>query len=87
MRRVEAPTGKSGSSSVGRPGYLRSLGRLFRSWICHLERGPVFGDQGTSHVDIRLVQKQLGHRSIQTTQICAGALSEDAASAVENLPQ
>jgi site-specific recombinase XerD len=36
---------------------------------------------------MRLVQKQLGHRSIQTTQIYADVLSEDAALAVQNLPQ
>ena len=35
----------------------------------------------------RLVQKQLGHRSIQTTQIYADVLNEDAVLAVENLPQ
>lgn len=40
-----------------------------------------------SNYNLRLVQKQLGHRSIQTTQIYADVLSEDAAAAVENLPQ
>ena len=40
-----------------------------------------------SNYNLRLVQKQLGHRSIQTTQIYADVLSEDAAVAVENLPQ
>jgi len=40
-----------------------------------------------SNFNLRLVQKQLGHRSIQTTQIYADVLSEDAAVAVENLPQ
>jgi len=40
-----------------------------------------------SSFNLRLVQKQLGHRSIQTTQIYADILSEDAALAVENLPQ
>jgi len=40
-----------------------------------------------SNFNLRLVQKQLGHRSIQTTQIYADILSEDAAVAVENLPQ
>jgi len=40
-----------------------------------------------SDYNIRLVQKQLGHRSIQTTQIYADVLSEDAALAVEKLPQ
>jgi len=40
-----------------------------------------------SNFNLRLVQKQLGHRSIQTTQIYADVLSEDAALAVENLPQ
>jgi len=33
------------------------------------------------------VQKQLGHSSIQTTQIYADVLSEDAAIAVDRLPQ
>jgi len=40
-----------------------------------------------SKYNIRLVQKQLGHRSIQTTQIYADVLSEDAALAVNGLPQ
>ena len=40
-----------------------------------------------SRYNIRLVQKQLGHRSIQTTQIYADVLSEDAAVAVDRLPQ
>ena len=40
-----------------------------------------------SSFNLRLVQKQLGHRSIQTTQIYADVLSEDAAIAVDNLPQ
>ena len=40
-----------------------------------------------SEYNIRLVQKQLGHRSIQTTQIYADVLSEDAAIAVDKLPQ
>jgi len=40
-----------------------------------------------SDFNLRLVQKQLGHRSIQTTQIYADVLSEDAALAVERLPQ
>ena len=40
-----------------------------------------------SNYNIRLVQKQLGHSSIQTTQIYADVLSEDAAIAVDRLPQ
>ncbi len=40
-----------------------------------------------SNFNLRLVQKQLGHRSIQTTQIYADVLDEDAVLAVENLPQ
>jgi integrase len=40
-----------------------------------------------SNFNLRLVQKQLGHRSIQTTQIYADVLNEDAVVAVENLPQ
>jgi len=40
-----------------------------------------------SSYNLRLVQKQLGHRSIQTTQIYADILNEDAVVAVENLPQ
>lgn len=40
-----------------------------------------------SSFNLRLVQKQLGHRSIQTTQIYADVLDEDAVVAVENLPQ
>jgi len=41
----------------------------------------------SSDFNLRLVQKQLGHRSIQTTQIYADVLNEDAVVAVENLPQ
>ena len=40
-----------------------------------------------SDFNLRLVQKQLGHRSIQTTQIYADVLNEDAVVAVEKLPQ
>ncbi len=40
-----------------------------------------------SRYNIRLVQKQLGHSSIQTTQIYADVLSNDAAIAVDKLPQ
>lgn len=40
-----------------------------------------------SQYNIRLVQKQLGHRSIQTTQIYADVLNEDAVLAVDKLPQ
>jgi len=40
-----------------------------------------------SDFNLRLVQKQLGHRSIQTTQIYADVLNEDAVLAVERLPQ
>ena len=40
-----------------------------------------------SNFNLRLVQKQLGHRSIQTTQIYADVLNEDAVVALENLPQ
>ncbi len=40
-----------------------------------------------SKFNIRLVQKQLGHSSIQTTQIYADVLNEDAVLAVDRLPQ
>ncbi|MBU0596295.1 site-specific integrase [Candidatus Bipolaricaulota bacterium] len=40
-----------------------------------------------SEFNLRLVQKQLGHRSIQTTQIYADVLNEDAVVALEKLPQ
>lgn len=40
-----------------------------------------------SDFNLRLVQKQLGHRSIQTTQIYADVLNEDAVVALEKLPQ
>ncbi len=40
-----------------------------------------------SKFNIRLVQKQLGHTSIQTTQIYADVLNEDALVAVDRLPQ
>jgi integrase len=68
---------------------LRSLSRLG-------EVASLKGDEGVtyvsmlcraSHFSIRLVRKQLGHRSTQTTRVYADVLSEDAALAVENLPQ
>lgn len=40
-----------------------------------------------SEFNLRLVQKQLGHSSIQTTQVYADVLDEDTASAVNRLPQ
>ena len=40
-----------------------------------------------SRYNLRLVQKQLGHASIRTTQVYADVLSEDALEAVEGLPQ
>jgi site-specific recombinase XerD len=40
-----------------------------------------------SEFNLRLVQKQLGHRSIQTTQVYADVLDEDTATAVNRLPQ
>jgi hypothetical protein len=68
---------------------LRSLSRL--GGVASLK-----GDEGVthasmfcraSHVTVRLAQKQLGHRSTQTAQICTDVLSEDAGLAVENAPQ
>jgi len=40
-----------------------------------------------SHFDVRLAQKELGHRSTQTTRVYADILSEDAGLAIENLPR
>ncbi|MBC7099398.1 phage integrase family protein [Candidatus Bipolaricaulota bacterium] len=40
-----------------------------------------------SRYNLRLVQKQLGHSSIRTTQVYADVLSQDALEAVEGLPQ
>ncbi len=40
-----------------------------------------------SDYNIRLVQKQLGHSSIQTTQVYADVLDEDTTVAVNKLPQ
>jgi len=40
-----------------------------------------------SAYNLRLVQKQLGHASVQTTQIYADVFDEDAHLAVNNLPQ
>ncbi len=41
----------------------------------------------SSRFNLRLVQKQLGHASIRTTQIYADVLSQDAWEAVNSLPQ
>ncbi len=41
----------------------------------------------SSRYNLRLVQKQLGHASIRTTQVYADVLSEDAWEAVNSLPQ
>jgi integrase len=40
-----------------------------------------------SRYNLRLVQKQLGHASIRTTQVYADVLSYDALEAVNGLPQ
>lgn len=40
-----------------------------------------------SRYNLRLVQKQLGHASIRTTQVYADVLSQDALEAVNGLPQ
>jgi len=40
-----------------------------------------------SRYNLRLVQKQLGHASIRTTQVYADVLSEDTLEAVNGLPQ
>lgn len=40
-----------------------------------------------SNYNLRLVQKQLGHASIRTTQVYADVLSQDALIAVNGLPQ
>ncbi|MFO8034585.1 MAG: site-specific integrase [Candidatus Bipolaricaulota bacterium] len=41
----------------------------------------------SSRFNLRLVQKQLGHASIRTTQVYADVLSQDAWEAVNSLPQ
>ena len=41
----------------------------------------------SSDYNLRLVQSQLGHSSIQTTQVYADVLNEDAEKAVNDLPQ
>ena len=69
--------------------WLRSLSRLG-------EVASLKGDEGVPrasllcrafHVKVRLAQKQLGHRSTQTTRAYADVLSADAALAVENPTQ
>lgn len=68
---------------------LRSLSRLG-------EVASLKGDEGVtyvsmlcraSHFNVRLAQKELGHRSTQTTRVYADVLSEDAGLAVEDFPQ
>jgi len=69
---------KANAAQVGLPGRF-SIHSCRHTYASLLYRA--------SNYNIRLVQKQLGHRSIQTTQVYADVLSEDAALAVDRLPQ
>lgn len=86
------------SSSRGGPLTRTAVYRLFRGYADAVGIPKRFSIHSCRHTyasmlyrasgyNLRLVQKQLGHRSIQTTQIYADVLSEDAVLAVERLPQ
>jgi len=69
--------------------WLRSLSRLGEVASLKGDEGVAYASMlcRASHVKVRLAQKQLGHRPVQTTRAYANALSGDAASAVAKLPQ
>lgn len=86
------------SSRSGKPMTRTALYRIFKASAAEVGIPSRFSIHSCRHTyasllykaskyNIRLVQKQLGHSSIQTTQIYADVLSDDAAVAVENLPQ
>jgi len=86
------------SGRTGAPMTRTAVYRIFKSVAAQIGLPSRFSIHSCRHTyasllyraskyNIRLVQKQLGHSSIQTTQIYADVLSNDAAVAVENLPQ
>lgn len=86
------------SSRGGEPLTRTAVYRIFKTNACVLGFPSRFSIHSCRHTyasllyraskyNIRLVQKQLGHRSIQTTQVYADVLSEDAVIAVNKLPQ
>jgi integrase len=86
------------SGRTGKPMTRTAIYRIFKEAAAQIGLPSRFSIHSCRHTyasllykaskyNIRLVQKQLGHSSIQTTQIYADVLSSDAAVAVENLPQ
>ena len=86
------------ASSRGGPLTRTAVYRIFKENAKAIGLPPRFSIHSCRHTyasllyrasafNIRHVQKQLWHRSVQTTQIYADVLSEDAASAVNKLPQ
>ncbi|MEA3356213.1 MAG: site-specific integrase [Candidatus Bipolaricaulota bacterium] len=86
------------SSRGARPLTRTGVYRIFKSIAQKLELPPRFSIHSCRHTyasllyraseyNLRLVQKQLGHSSIQTTQIYADVLSEETGIAVNKLPQ
>ena len=69
---------KAYASAVGIPGRY-SIHSCRHTYASFLYRASDF--------NLRLVQKQLGHSSIQTTQVYADVLDVDTAAAVNRLPQ
>ncbi|HBR10420.1 site-specific integrase [Candidatus Bipolaricaulota bacterium] len=86
------------SRGGGRPLTRTAVYRIFKQKAQTAGLPPRFSIHSCRHTyasrlyrasayNLRLVQKQLGHASVQTTQIYADVFDEDAHLAVNNLPQ
>jgi len=74
---------------------LSAIEKRFKKWARLASLNPRYSIHSTRHTygtflykatkDLRLVQKQLGHASSQTTEIYADVLAEDAQKGVERL--
>lgn len=87
-----SPRGKSNRMS------RQAVYHLFKRWADKADLPSRFSIHSCRHsyasmlykssdYNLRLVQAQLGHSSIQTTQVYADVLNEDAEQAVNDLPQ
>jgi len=84
------------SARSGRPLGRRRMQDVFRRWCAEAGLSRPYRFHALRHTyatelyragegDLRLVQKQLGHSRITTTQVYADVLDEDAEAAVERL--